>query len=250
MSHGLAIRIAGVEKSFGSRLVLKGLHCELPAGQISVLIGASGCGKSTLLRMLIGLIVPDAGSIECNDQALSSWGPQEWINFRQRVGMVFQSSALFDSLTVGQNVGFSLREHTRMKEPEIQAIVAEKLQVVGLSGTAEAYPSELSGGMQKRVAIARALVRDPELILYDEPTTGLDPITSTVIEDLIVAISQQTCATSVVVTHQLSTIQRTADRIVMLHEGLVIGEGEAAEILSSSNPLISGFLRGDPGRVQ
>lgn len=250
MSDGMALTIAGVEKSFGSRSILKGLHCELPPGQISVLIGASGCGKSTLLRMLIGLITPDAGTITCNGAALDAWGARDWTSFRQNVGMVFQSSALFDSLTVRENVGFSLREHTQLDPDAIRAIVTEKLQVVGLAGTEEAYPSELSGGMQKRVAIARAIARNPGLILYDEPTTGLDPITSTVIEDLIVAISKATRATSVVVTHQLSTIQRTADRIVMIHEGRVIAEGMAGQILASPDPLISMFLRGDPGRVQ
>ena len=249
MSSGVHLQISGVEKAFGSRSILKGIHCELPPGAISVLIGASGCGKSTLLRLLIGLISPDAGTLSCNGQPIHSWGPREWGDFRQQVGMVFQHSALFDSLTVGENVGFSLREHTRMSEQEIRVIVAEKLKVVGLAGQEDAYPSELSGGMQKRVAIARAIARNPSLILYDEPTTGLDPITSTVIEDLIIAVSAQTRATSVVVTHQISTIQRTADRIIMLHEGRVLDQGPAEKILQSTDPLISGFLRGEPARA-
>jgi phospholipid/cholesterol/gamma-HCH transport system ATP-binding protein len=149
-------------------------------------------------------------------------------------------------MTVGENVAFVLREHTRMSEAERQRIVSEKLEVVGLGGTENLYPTELSGGMQKRVAIARAIVRNPELILYDEPTTGLDPVTSTIIEDLIVRVAKESGATSVVVTHQLSTIFRTADRITMLHKGRVLESGTPEEMRTSQDPLVSGFLRGEP----
>ena len=241
------LSVTNLSKSFGAKAILTGVSCEFPAGETSVIIGPSGCGKSTLLRMLIGLLTPDAGSIAADDQELTTFDAVRWMACRHRVGMVFQSAALFDSMSVGENVGFALREHGALPDGTIREVVEEKLAVVGLAGTADAYPSELSGGMQKRAAIARAIAVNPELILYDEPTTGLDPITSTVIEDLIVDIAHRTGATSIVVTHQLSTIQRTADHITMLHQGRVIGTGRPDEILHSENPVISAFLRGERG---
>ncbi|MNX69749.1 putative ABC transporter ATP-binding protein [compost metagenome] len=244
--HGLAIGIDAIEKAFGPKPILRGVSCEFPAGRTSVVIGPSGCGKSTLLRMLIGLVTPDAGAIYCNGEDLTRLDARGWSRFRHGVGMVFQSAALFDSMTVAENVGFSLREHTPLTDAEIREVAEAKLAVVGLAGTGDAYPSELSGGMQKRVAIARAIARDPQLILYDEPTTGLDPITSTVIEDLIVRISRETRATSIVVTHQLSTIFRTADRITMFHKGKVVGSGTPDEMRQTTDPTIASFLSGDP----
>ena len=219
---------------------------DFPPAQISVIIGPSGCGKSTILRLLLGLIRPDEGAIFVGDQDVTRYSPSQWERLRESVGMVFQSAALFDSMTVGENVAFVLREHTPMSEAEQQRIVREKLEVVGLGGTENLYPTELSGGMQKRVAIARAIVRNPALILYDEPTTGLDPVTSTIIEDLIVRVAKESGATSVVVTHQLSTIFRTADRITMLHKGRVLESGTPEEMQTSRDPLVSGFLRGEP----
>lgn len=248
MSQALQIALDGLEKSFGPKPVLRGVSCAFEAGKTTVVIGPSGCGKSTILRMIMGLMRPDAGAIFCNGEDLTRLAPLDWVKFRHQVGMVFQSAALFDSLTVGENVGFALHEHTAMTDAEIQEVVEEKLAVVGLSGTSHLYPSELSGGMQKRVSIARAIARNPALLLYDEPTTGLDPITSTVIEDLIVRIAQQTRATSIVVTHQLSTIFRTGDRIVMLHQGKVVGSGTPEEMKATTEPIISSFLRGDPGQ--
>jgi phospholipid/cholesterol/gamma-HCH transport system ATP-binding protein len=244
--QGLALSADSLEKRFGAKTVLRGATCDFLPGEISVVIGPSGCGKSTLLRMLIGLATPDAGAIYCNGEDLTRLDRHGWIRFRHGVGMVFQSGALFDSMTVAENVGFSLREHTPMSEAAIREIADAKLAVVGLAGTGDAYPSELSGGMQKRVAIARAIARDPQLILYDEPTTGLDPITSTVIEDLIVRISRETRATSIVVTHQLSTIFRTADRITMVHQGHVIGSGTPDQMRASTDPVIASFLTGEP----
>lgn len=242
----LALEVQGLEKAFGTKPILRGVDCQFPPARISVVIGPSGCGKSTLLRLLMGLMSPDAGAIFCEGEDLTRMDAARWAAFRHQVGMVFQSAALFDSMTVGENVGFALREHTSTSDPEIRAIVEEKLAVVGLAGTADLYPSELSGGMQKRVAIARAIARDPKLLLYDEPTTGLDPVTSTVIEDLIVSLARQTGATFLVVTHQLSTIFRTADSIVMLHQGKVVGSGSPEAFRTSSDPLISSFLRGGP----
>ncbi len=247
MSEALHLTLDGLEKSFGPKPVLRGVTCEFEAGRSTVVIGPSGCGKSTILRMIMGLMKPDTGAIFCNGEDLTRLSPEDWVTFRHQVGMVFQSAALFDSMTVGENVGFALREHTVLTDEEIRATVEEKLAVVGLTGTSHLFPSELSGGMQKRVSIARAIARNPALILYDEPTTGLDPITSTIIEDLIVRIAQQTRATSIVVTHQLSTIFRTGERIVMLHQGKVVGAGTPAEMQNSTEPIISSFLRGDPG---
>ncbi len=235
-----------ITKAFGSKQVLKGVSMDFPPAQISVIIGPSGCGKSTILRLLLGLIRPDDGSIFVGGEDITRYKTPEWERMRESVGMVFQSAALFDSMTVGENVAFVLREHTRMSPEERARIVSEKLEVVGLAGTENLYPTELSGGMQKRVAIARAIVRNPALILYDEPTTGLDPVTSTIIEDLIVRVAKESGATSVVVTHQLSTIFRTADRITMLHAGRVMESGTPTEMKASRNPLVSGFLAGIP----
>lgn len=247
MGPALHIALDSLEKGFGPKPVLRGVSCDFAAGKTTVVIGPSGCGKSTILRMIMGLMKPDAGAIFCNGEDLTRLSPARWVEFRHQVGMVFQSAALFDSMTVGENVGFALHEHTSLTASEIAAVVEEKLAVVGLTGTSQLYPSELSGGMQKRVSIARAIARNPALILYDEPTTGLDPITSTVIEDLIARIAKDTRATSIVVTHQLSTIFRTGDRIVMLHQGRVMGAGTPDEMRASTEPTISAFLRGDPG---
>lgn len=240
----LPVRLEGLSKSFGPKDVLQGITLSFPAGQNSVVIGPSGCGKSTILRMIVGLLKPDRGRIWCGEEEVTGMHPAQLDLIRQRLGIVFQSSALFDSLTVGENVGFPLSQHTALSQTKIKEIVEEKLRIVGLEGTYHLFPSELSGGMQKRASFARAIVRDPELILFDEPTTGLDPIMSTVIEDLINGIGRGTGATAIVVTHQLSTIFRTADRISMLHQGQVVGEGTPDEMRHSANPLIRDFLDG------
>lgn len=245
----LPVRLEGLAKSFGPKDVLRGVTLSFPAGQNSVVIGPSGCGKSTILRMIVGLLKPDRGRIWCGEEEVTGMRPAQLDLVRQRLGIVFQSSALFDSLTVGENVGFPLTQHTALSQTRIREIVEEKLRIVGLEGTYHLFPAELSGGMQKRASFARAIVRDPELILFDEPTTGLDPIMSTVIEDLINEIGQGTGATAVVVTHQLSTIFRTADRISMLHEGLVVGEGTPDEMRNSANPLIRDFLDGRARKI-
>ncbi|HBN08405.1 MAG TPA: ABC transporter ATP-binding protein [Cyanobacteria bacterium UBA8530] len=242
----MAVSIRDLSKSFGEKKVLNGVSLEIPAGQSTVVIGPSGCGKSTILRMIVGLLNPDSGSIACDGKEVTRMSPRELGEFRQRIGIVFQSSALFDSMTVGENVSFALSRHTRLSQREKNGIVEEKLRVVGLEGSSQLYPAELSGGMQKRVAFARAIARDPLLILYDEPTTGLDPIMSTVIEDLINAIGRESGATSVVVTHQLSTIFRTSQRIAMLSRGQVIGVGKPEEMKNTKDPLIRDFLDGRP----
>ncbi|MBM3269656.1 MAG: ABC transporter ATP-binding protein [Candidatus Sericytochromatia bacterium] len=245
------VELRNVTKSFGPKHVLRGVSTVFPPGQNTVVIGPSGCGKSTVLKLLLGLQKPDEGQVVVDEKDLATFSERDWQEYRSRMGMVFQGAALFDSLSIAQNVAFGLTEHTRKPKAEILEIAEEKLRLVGLKGQGHLRPSEISGGMQKRAGIARAIARDPELVLYDEPTTGLDPITSTVIEDLIVDVARRTGATSIVVTHQLSTIFRTAARIVMLFEGRVLGEGSPEELRDSPNPTIRGFLRGEvpPGWV-
>ncbi len=247
----LSVELRGVAKAFGPKPVLSGVDITFPPGKITVVIGPSGCGKSTILKLLLGLQKPDSGKVVVDGEDIALFREKDWMAYRSRMGMVFQSAALFDSLTIAQNVGFALAEHGRLPKAEIAAIAEEKLRLVGLKGQGHLRPNEISGGMQKRVGIARAIARDPALVLYDEPTTGLDPITSTVIEDLIVDVAKSTGATSIVVTHQLSTIFRTADRIVMLFGGLVLGQGSPGEMKDSPDATIRGFLRGEvpPGWV-
>ena len=241
----LAVRLEAVEKHFGPKSVLRGVDMDFEPGKITVVIGPSGCGKSTVLRLLLGLMKPDAGRVIVGGEDLAGYREKEWDAFRTRIGMVFQAAALFDSLSIADNVAFGLKEHTKLPRAEMAAIAEAKLRQVGLRDQGHLKPSEISGGMQKRVGIGRAIARDPALVLYDEPTTGLDPITSTVIEDLIMSVAKDTGATSVVVTHQLSTIFRTADNIVMLFEGLVLGQGSPDEMKESPDARIRGFLRGE-----
>ena len=227
------IHVQDVCKSFDGVPVLKGVSFDVHEGEVLGIIGISGCGKSTLLKMIGGLETPDGGEIILNDDNYS---------------MVFQYSALFDSLAVWENVGFSLIEepdtgprHRPYSDAEVVAIAKEKLHLVGLDGIEFKYPNELSGGMKKRVSFARAIVSDPRIILYDEPTAGLDPIASTVIEDYILKLRDELGAASVVVTHQFSTIQRAADRICLLHDGRIQWTGTPAELMASDNPYARQF---------
>jgi len=236
------IKISNITKRYDKLTVLNGISLEIPDGQTVAIIGPSGCGKSTLLRLILRLEDVDAGSILIDNQNIGRLSDEALIKIRQKIGMVFQSSALFDSMTVAENVAFALREHTLFSESEIMAVVSKKLGLVGLSGKENIMPAELSGGMQKRVSIARALAFDPKIILYDEPTTGLDPITSTNIENLINKLSEDLNVTSIIVTHQLSTIFRTADRIIMLHDGKFIDSGSVVETRKSNNPIIRDFI--------
>ena len=244
MSQGPLIRLENVHVKFGDRHIHKGIDMVFPPGQTSVVIGPSGCGKSTILKLVAGLLRPTSGHVWVDDRDITTLDKQELAEFRLRLGFLFQGGALFDSMTVGENVAFPITEHERRPKAEIAKLVEEKLRVVNLPGVSDLFPSNLSGGMQKRVSLARAIARDPGIILYDEPTTGLDPITSTVIEDLIVKLTRETQATSIVVTHQLSTIFRTADTITMLHQGHVVGSGTPDEMKHSDVPLIRNFLEG------
>lgn len=238
------IELVDIQKSFGPKQVLSGLSMHCPPGRTTVVIGPSGCGKSTTLRLILRLIEPDRGRVMVDGQAINELDPEAVDRFRRRVGMVFQSAALFDSLKVWENVAFALLEQDKVDASDAKKVAEEKLEIVGLKGSADLYPKELSGGMQKRVGFARAIARNPDFLLFDEPTTGLDPITSTVIEDLITDLSKQMGATSVVVTHQLSTIFRTADQIVMLKDGCRVFEGTPEEIRQVTNPVVKNFIEG------
>ena len=224
--------------------MLDNVFLEIPDGQKLAVIGPSGCGKSTLLRLLVRLSRVSRGSIFVDGRDVTLLEGDPLIKARKAFGFVFQTSALFDSLSVYENVAFGLRQQNELTEDRISKIVKERLEMVDLSGTEKLMPSELSGGMQKRVSLARAIATDPKIILYDEPTTGLDPITSTVIEDLINKLAVRFKATSIIVTHQMTTVYRTCDRVLMLHEGKFIETGNVKQTIASIDPVVSNFIKG------
>jgi phospholipid/cholesterol/gamma-HCH transport system ATP-binding protein len=245
------IELKGVSKSFGNNQVLDNVDLTIYRGEALGIIGPSGTGKSTILRVIAGLITPDAGEVYV--QGVKREGLIEDSPDPVGIGMVFQQAALFDSLTVEENVGFLLYQHSKLRRSRIRELVEEKLDMVGLHGISHLYPSELSGGMRKRVSFARAIMSNPdnaaegpEVLLYDEPTAGLDPIASTVIEDLIRELQSRhgVCGTYAIVTHQDSTIRRTADRLVFLYQGKVQWEGTVTDIDNTDDPLINQFLSG------
>lgn len=236
---GVDIQVRGLHKSYGDQAVLRGLDFEVKPGEIFVIMGPSGSGKTVLLKHLIGLENPDKGEVLVNGEPIAS--PE--VMSRYRMAMVFQSGALLNSLTVGENVGLYLAEH-RLKSPEeIDRIVSEKLEVVGLKGTEDKLPSELSGGMKKRVAIARALVVEPQLILYDEPTSELDPLSSVVIAEEIVSLNERTRVTSLVVSHDRDLAFGVADRIAVINNGVIIKIGKPEEIRNERDPRVREFLQ-------
>ncbi|MCI0405289.1 MAG: ABC transporter ATP-binding protein [candidate division Zixibacteria bacterium] len=238
------IEIIDLHKSFGKKTVLDGVNLTLRDGETVVIIGGSGTGKSVLLKHIIGLLEPDEGRIIVDGINVGAVRGEELYQLRKKFGMVFQSGALFDSLTVAGNVGLPLREHTNLKEEEILEIVREKLALVGLSGVENQKPAELSGGMRKRVALARALVAEPEVMLYDEPTTGLDPIMADVINELILDLRKRLGNTAVVVTHDMASAFKIADRICMLFKGKIIWDGSPAETRESRDPVVQQFITG------
>jgi phospholipid/cholesterol/gamma-HCH transport system ATP-binding protein len=238
------IKILKLSKNFGNKKIIEDISLDIPEGQKLAVIGPSGCGKSTLLRLLIGIDRPTKGLITIDNADIGLLDQDSLMEVRKKIGMVFQSSALFDSMSVFDNVAFGLRQRDEFSEDEIQTKVIQKLKMVDLEGAQDYMPSELSGGMQKRISLARAIAGDPKIMFYDEPTTGLDPVTSTNIEDLINKLNKEMNVTSIVVTHQLSTIFRTSDRIVMLHEGRIVEAGSVEEAKSSSNPVIRNFIKG------
>jgi phospholipid/cholesterol/gamma-HCH transport system ATP-binding protein len=238
------IKLADLRKSFGKQKVLDGLDLEIEAGKTTVIIGRSGGGKSVLLKHIIGLLQPDSGEVLIDGVDITKLGDRDLNEIRKKFGMLFQEAALFDSMTVGENVAFPLREHTRMKEKEIRETVADRLHAVGLTGVEGKMPSELSGGMRKRVGLARAIAMHPQIVLFDEPTTGLDPVMTEAINQLIIDTQKQFHFTCVVISHDIQSIFEIADRIAMLYEGKIIEYGTPEEIRASQNPVIVQFLSG------
>jgi phospholipid/cholesterol/gamma-HCH transport system ATP-binding protein len=238
------IRVINLHKSFGAQHVLAGVNLEIPDGTISVIIGGSGSGKSCLLKHLIGLLRPDQGEIWVDGEQISALRGRALNRVRGRFGMLFQGGALFDSLSVYDNVAFPLREKTRLSEAVIREKVHERLAQVGLSGITEKFPSELSGGMRKRVALARALISEPEILLFDEPTTGLDPIRVNAIHQLILDLHRLLHFTAVVVSHEIPEIFSIATHVAMLHQGVILATGTPAEIQASEDPVVRQFITG------
>lgn len=238
------IQIKGLKKSFAEKRVLNGVDLEAPSEKITVIIGRSGCGKSVLLKHIIGLLRPDEGSILLDGTDITALRERELYETRKRFGMLFQGAALFDSMTVGENVGFALKEHTGLDDDDISESVRDKLERVGLKGVEDMMPADLSGGMKKRVGLARAIIMDPEIVLFDEPTTGLDPIMSASIADLVLDTQRSLKTTYVLITHDMPFTYRIADKIAMLHEGRIIAEGTTEEMRGNPNPILRQFLEG------
>ncbi len=239
------IKVENLVRSFGERRVLDGINLEIYEGETFVIMGGSGCGKSTLLRHLIGALKPDCGKVMIKDKDITRIREEELDGIKKRFGMLFQSAALLDSLTVEENVSLALREHTRLAPEIIKIMVKMKLGLVGLRGFENHMPSELSGGMKKRVGLARAIAMDPDIVFYDEPTAGLDPVVGAVIDKLILDLSKKLLITSVVVTHDMQRVFRIADRIAMLHKGKILQIGTPDEIKSSPNPIVQQFISGN-----
>ena len=239
------IRVQNVHKWFGHRQVLSGVNFQVHEGETLVIMGGSGCGKSTLLRAMIGLMKPEEGSIQIFEEDIASAAEEKKDKVRKRFGMLFQGAALFNSLSVGENVALPLKEHTNLDDEIIRIIVKVKLELVGLTGFESLKPYEISGGMKKRVALARAIALDLKIVFYDEPGAGLDPITASVIDHLIMDLSKKLKMTSVVVTHEMKSAFRIADRIVVLQQGKVIAEGTPSEIQNSEHPYVNQFIRGE-----
>jgi phospholipid/cholesterol/gamma-HCH transport system ATP-binding protein len=239
------IRLRNLHKRFGRLVVLNGVDLDIHQGHSLVIIGASGSGKSVLLKHIVGLLRPDKGEVWFKEERIDELPERQIMPIRRHFGFLFQMGALFDSANVYENIAFPLVEHTQKSPEEIRKIVAEKLALVGLPDVGKKMPGELSGGQRKRVALARAIALDPEVILYDEPTTGLDPIRADVINELILKLQQQLKVTSIVVTHDMASAFKVGDRIVMLHEGKLIFDGTPEEIQSTSNDIVKRFVLGE-----
>lgn len=238
------ILIEDLHKSFKGAPVLQGVNLEIRDDETMVIIGPSGCGKSVLLKHIIGLLRPDRGRIVIDGEDITKFSERDLYRVREKFGMLFQSAALFDSLSTGENVGLWIKEHTSTPDDRIQEKVESILNLIGLRGVQDKRPSELSGGMKKRVGLARAIIHEPKFLLYDEPTTGLDPIMSDIINDLIITIRQKMHNTAIVVTHDMVSVYKVATRIAMLHKGQIIFTGTADEVRSTDNPLVQQFIKG------
>ena len=247
MSLESAIVLENLHKSFrgGRDEILRGVDLEFPRGKLTYILGPSGTGKSVTLKHILGLLDPDQGKVTVFGTDLSALNVREKIKFREKFGMVFQNSALFDDMTVFENVAFPLREHTKLSEEEIEKEVVSVLKTLGMNGPYDKFPNEISGGMRKRVGIARAIVRKPEILLYDEPTTGLDPYTRITVDELIEKIKSDLKLTSVVISHDIPSALRLADQIVFLDQGKVAFRGLPAQFVESNHPAIRRFLDAD-----
>ena len=236
------IKLVNIKMEYDKKVVLDNINLTVASGETVAIIGPSGSGKSTLLRLMVGLTKPSAGEIWIENEEISQYKENALNKVRLKMGMVFQYSALFDFLSVGENVAFGLRQHTKLSNKEIQAIVKEKLRVVGMMGRENVMPNELSGGMKKRVGLARAIALNPQIVLYDEPTAGLDPIMSAKIDKTIMNTQKIIGGVSVVVTHNMASAFAIADRIIMIYEGKIIAEGSTAAIKESDNDIVQKFI--------
>ncbi len=240
------VELHGVTLHFGEKLIFDRLDLSVAKGERLAVMGPSGMGKSTLLKLLVGTLLPEEGSVEIFQKEITRMEHEDLNQLRMRIGMVFQYSALISSLTVHENLALPLEELTEKAPEEIEAIIGEKLEFVGLPETKDMMPDELSGGMQKRIAIARALVMEPELLLFDEPTAGLDPIASHVIDDLIVRLNEETGVTEIIITHEMENAFRVATRLAMLDHGIIVAEGDPVEFRQSKVPIVAQFLAAMP----
>lgn len=238
------IKVVDLYKAFGEKKVLQGTSLEIQTGESVVVIGGSGTGKSVLIKHIIGLLAPDSGDVYVDGIDISTLNEKKLNEVRRKFGMLFQGAALFDSLRVWENVGFALLQARKQKPEEIKEIAVEKLKLVGMTNVADLMPSELSGGMKKRVGLARAIAHGPQIILYDEPTTGLDPIMADAINDLIIEMSDKLGVTSVTITHDMQSAYKIADRIAMLYLGKIIEEGSPDQIKNTENPVVRQFISG------
>jgi phospholipid/cholesterol/gamma-HCH transport system ATP-binding protein len=247
-----SIRLEGVTKSFrnGRDQVLRGVNLDFQAGKLTYILGSSGAGKSVMLKHVLGLLKPDQGRVIVAGQDLSLLNEEEINEFRKIFGMLFQNSALFDDMTVFENVAFPLREHTKLSEKEIEEKVSFSLKRLGMPQGYDKYPNELSGGMRKRVALARAIIREPKILLYDEPTTGLDPVTRTTVDDLIAYLKSELKLTSLVISHDIPSALQLADQIAFLHQGEIVFFGDPAHFKQAEHPAIRAFLDAERRTVQ
>ncbi len=239
------IRLINLKKSFQRKRILAGVNLNFEKGKITTVVGRSGCGKSVLLKHVVALLKPDQGQVLIGNDDLSELNTQELYKVRKKIGFVFQNGALFDSMNVYENISLGLHEHSNMKESDIRKKVALLLEMVGLPGVEKYKPSELSGGMKKRVSLARALAMDPQYVLYDEPTTGLDPIMTAIIDDLIIRLNAELKITSIVVTHDMKSVYKISDHVAMLHYGVVRFMGAPDELKKTEDPVVRQFIEGN-----
>lgn len=237
------IEVKDLHKSFGGIKVLTGIQLDIPEGSTCVILGGSGSGKTVLMKHMIGLLKPDSGQVIVDGEDIVPLDERELERVRKKFGMVFQGAALFDSMTVYENVSFPLREHQKLPEAEVQEIVRQKLSIVGLKDVENRFPSDLSGGMRKRVGLARAIILDPKIVLYDEPTTGLDPITTDYVDEMILAAKKELGVTSVVISHDIASAFKVADKIAFLYQGVIVEQGPPQQLRHSQHPAVKLFLQ-------